>query len=341
VTAPNFISPGIPYNVKNGITTPLGFPEGWAINTNNSSAPIMGGSSYGNFGVTTPTYYSDMDGVIRPGDGAFFNAGTGDGVMLSTAVGSPKGPASPNTTSATDATITQHGRRPVILNRPFRSVGELGYVFRDMPFKTLDFFSASSADAALLDLFSITDESNIVASQINTLTSGQINISNAPAPVIEALLSVAAKKEIDPTYNMLLSSSSTNTDASTVATAIANALNPATGPNPLLNRASLVTSLGPAIQSAFPPSSAGGTATPPDQDNKAYFEAPVRALADVTNTRTWNLMIDIIAQAGQMSSNATTLDNFVVQGEKRYWLHIAIDRYTGKIVDQQLEPVYE
>jgi hypothetical protein len=35
------------------------------------------------------------------------------------------------------------------------------------------------------------------------------------------------------------------------------------------------------------------------------------------------------------------LASFVVEGEKRYWLHVAIDRYTGQIVDQQLEAVEE
>ena len=68
----------------------------------------------------------------------------------------------------------------------------------------------------------------------------------------------------------------------------------------------------------------------------------MRALADVTNTRTWNLMIDVIAQTGNFTQNGTDLNrNFVVQGERRYWLHVAIDRFTGKVVGQQLEPVYE
>ncbi len=75
---------------------------------------------------------------------------------------------------------------------------------------------------------------------------------------------------------------------------------------------------------------------------RGYGEAPVRALAPVANTRTWNLLIDIIAQAaGLLSPNASSIADFVVQGERRYWLHVAIDRYTGKIIDQQLEPVYE
>src|SRR6266536_3574869 len=46
--------------------------------------------------------------------------------------------------------------RPVIMNRPFRSVGEMGYAFRDQPFRTLSFSSANSPDAGLLDLFTTT-----------------------------------------------------------------------------------------------------------------------------------------------------------------------------------------
>jgi hypothetical protein len=30
-----------------------------------------------------------------------------------------------------------------------------------------------------------------------------------------------------------------------------------------------------------------------------------------------------------------------VEGEKRYWLHIAIDRFDGTVVGQQLEEVLE
>ena len=34
--------------------------------------------------------------------------------------------------------------RPVMMNRPFRSVGEMGYAFRDQPFRTLSFSSTNS-----------------------------------------------------------------------------------------------------------------------------------------------------------------------------------------------------
>ena len=67
----------------------------------------------------------------------------------------------------------------------------------------------------------------------------------------------------------------------------------------------------------------------------------MRALIDAGQTRTWNLMIDVIAQSGRYPQTAATLADFVVEGEKRYWLHIAIDRFTGEVIDQQLEAVYE
>jgi hypothetical protein len=52
-----------------------------------------------------------------------------------------------------------------------------------------------------------------------------------------------------------------------------------------------------------------------------------RALAEMGQTRTWNLLIDVIAQTGKYKPNSDlTGSNFVVEGEKRYWLHIALGR---------------
>jgi hypothetical protein len=314
-----------------------------------------------NTAFTTPAtyiFYADNDGVVRPGDGYFGKASTGDGEPLFTAVGTG-GKALGDTKTGTgvdDLPVTttnnsgnaRHGRRGVILNRPFRNVGELGYVFRDLPFKTLDFFTTASADAALLDVFSITDEPEVVA--------GRVALNNAPTPVIQSVLSMGSKKDMDPTYNIGAETTSTT---GSLSLAIATQLKPTTTstpgggpiPGPLLNRAGLVTQLGatPSVGTA-PVSPYGviysgyknaGVTITTELYNKPYLEAPVRALSDTTNTRTWNLLIDVIAQSGHLSPTASSLDNFVVEGEKRYWLHIAIDRYTGKIVDQQLEPVYE
>jgi hypothetical protein len=69
-----------------------------------------------------------------------------------------------------------------------------------------------------------------------------------------------------------------------------------------------------------------------------------RALADTGQARTWNLMIDVIAQTGQYTPGTPDLTDpakFIVQGEKRYWLHVALDRDNGSVLGTQIEEVVE
>jgi hypothetical protein len=77
-------------------------------------------------------------------------------------------------------------------------------------------------------------------------------------------------------------------------------------------------------------------------------ETVARALAEMGQTRTWNLFIDVIAQTGKYKPNAQDLtgSNFVVEGEKRYWLHIALGRDLNAdgsvdVLGIQLEEVIE
>jgi len=74
---------------------------------------------------------------------------------------------------------------------------------------------------------------------------------------------------------------------------------------------------------------------------KQQREVVGRSLADVSSTGTWNLLIDLVVQAGSFPSNATSLDTFRVEGERRYWVNIAIDRSTGKIISSDPELVLE
>jgi hypothetical protein len=75
---------------------------------------------------------------------------------------------------------------------------------------------------------------------------------------------------------------------------------------------------------------------------KTQRESAARALIGVGQAGTWNLMIDVIAQSGIYPPAATNLDSgFVIRSERRFWLHLAIDRYTGKVVDQMLETVVD
>ena len=68
----------------------------------------------------------------------------------------------------------------------------------------------------------------------------------------------------------------------------------------------------------------------------------MRLLSAGTTARVWNLMIDVIAQVGIFPPGSTNLgSDFVVQGERRIWVHLAIDRLTGEVLDSQLERVTE
>ena len=72
-----------------------------------------------------------------------------------------------------------------------------------------------------------------------------------------------------------------------------------------------------------------------------FREAPIRVLASGGQARVWNLLIDLIAQTGRYPRSAGSLDSFMVEGEQHYWIHLAIDRMTGQVIDQQLEVVQE
>jgi hypothetical protein len=74
---------------------------------------------------------------------------------------------------------------------------------------------------------------------------------------------------------------------------------------------------------------------------KTQRESLARALAEVGQTRTWNLMIDVIAQTGRYAPGEIDLRRFIVEGEQRYWVHVAIDRFTGEVLDKQIEVVNE
>jgi hypothetical protein len=228
--------------------------------------------------------------------------------------------------------------RPVILNRPFRSVADMGYAFRDEPWKHIDFFTAQSADAALLDLFCVDEPARPPASAASSgsiAEAGRVDLNTRQGPVLQAVLTGAVQWDDSP-KNQPGGLPLSSTDAATLASNLVKMTHPPGGvpPNLLLNRSELVTRWISSIPAL---------ATAPGTTVKRQREAAVRALADVGNTRTWNLLIDVIAQSGRYiaGGKADLNTQFMVEGERRYWLHVAIDRYTGKVVAQSLEPVYE
>jgi hypothetical protein len=67
----------------------------------------------------------------------------------------------------------------------------------------------------------------------------------------------------------------------------------------------------------------------------------LRALSDAGQVRVWNLLLDVIAQSGSYPSSARDAADFHVEGESRAWVHLAIDRLTGEILDRQMELIEE
>src|SRR2546421_12830126 len=112
----------------------------------------------------------------------------------------------------------------------------------------------------------------------------------------------------------------------------------ATSRNPLHNKPSIITTAGlPAT--ILPPTS---PAAPHDnQTVKARREVVPRAISSVSQTRVWNLLIDVVAQSGRYAPGETDPKKFIVEGEQHYWVHVAIDRFTGQVIDRQIEVVKE
>ncbi|MDR3404157.1 MAG: hypothetical protein P4L99_16790 [Chthoniobacter sp.] len=346
-------------------------------------------------GPVSPSYYADADGVVRRAAGAYVPVGTNTsalspvGLPTTGVQGYPSKPASLITPASKGAgmdpgSFAQSQSRPLLLHRPFRTVAELGYVFRDVPWKNLDFFTPESGDAALLDLFCINETSDP-----NGLVAGKVNLNTRQAPVLAAIAAGACVD--DPKVTNTTIGSLSSTVANTIATDLAARTADTTANyGPLQNVSELVGKWNAAAACA-PPSGAtykpvvasancgidlalpnyrdgklsytgfsGNTVTTSGKDLSSVFasagagsvteslayikrlrEAPIRALANVGQTRVWNLMIDVVAQTGRYPQAANALDKFVVEGERRYWVHVAIDRYTGEVLDKQIEVVKE
>jgi hypothetical protein len=78
-----------------------------------------------------------------------------------------------------------------------------------------------------------------------------------------------------------------------------------------------------------------------DRKNQRMRESVIRALADAGQTRVWNVLVDVIVQTGRIPVAGKKLKDFVKEGEARAWLHLALDRMTGEVLDSQLEWVPE
>jgi hypothetical protein len=237
-------------------------------------------------------YYKDLDGIQRQGD------------LLSTGM----------TTAMVPTDFTD---RPQILNRPFQSLAELGQVFRDQPWKTLDFTTASSPDAGPLDVFTLHDSTN---------EGGKTSLNTRYKVILTAILSNAIRCLSGTCTTPLINSSQRDAIVDNGATGLFNI----TSAQPMMRKTELLTN---AFFNTNVNTTLGG--------NKEARELVMRSFSDATQTRTWNLMIDLVAQSGRYPPNASTLAGFLVEGEQHYWVHVAIDRFTGQVIDKQIEIVNE
>ena len=225
--------------------------------------------------------------------------------------------------------LVNFSSRPVILNRPFRSVADLGYVLRDQPWKPLDFFSPQSGDAALLDMFCIHEQEDATA---EPLTAGRVNLNTSRPEVIEALLrgvELANGVGLNPTQ------------AKTIANALVNWTSSADqGKGPLRNRSEIVGKYSLAsgytgfISEAVTTLAADGAVAERRQN-------ALRGLIDPGTTRTWTFLIDLIVQDGQFARAGGAANDFAVRGEKRYWVQLSMDRFTGEVTAEHVEEVNE
>lgn len=262
----------------------------------------MGPGPYaGRTGPAQSCYYADPDGVVRRAMGAYAGSGLAGLPTVTPVVG------------------TDWSNRPFFLNRPFQNVAELGYVFRGSPWRNLDFFTPESGDSALLDLFCVAETKRLVG--------GRVNLNTPHIPVLKAALASATRDVMGTSFLSL-------PECERIARVLV-------AQHGIGNPAELVgfgdgTGFSGELGSCYDPNSSGSFSVV-----QRYRETALRALVDIGSTRVWNLMIDLVAQTGRFPKSATSLDQFVVEGEKRVWVHLAVDRFTGEILDRLVEAVGE
>src|SRR5207237_7297924 len=139
-----------------------------------------------------------------------------------------------------------------------------------------------TADAGLVDVLSIAEEP--------AMTAGRVNLNTQQAPVLQSILTGTIWDEISSSTVTMSGASAQS--AATLAANIASA----TSTNPLTNKSSIITAAG--LSTTILPTTS--PAAPHDiQTVKARREVVPRAVSSVSQTRVWNLLIDVVAQSGR------------------------------------------
>ena len=333
---------------------------GGLFSQNNPAITLAGG---------VQNYYEDPDGICRRAMGGYVPAsGAASGRLTNTGstVGLPLATASNSFANGLGSPTSQSQSRPIILHRPFRSVAEMSYAFRGAPWKNIDFFTPESGDTALMDVFCVNEP------PADAMVAGKVNLNTHQPLVLQSILAGAYRDE----WANLQTLPASGTLPALTATEVQNVANKLVGittasdvwRGPLTNIGDLVGHFVPNAGSAsgtdvyqyasrnpagsaqtytyaglsgaldstvYTSSSAASTSI------QRFRESAIRPLAASGQTRVWNLLIDVVAQTGKYPQSTSALSSFLVEGEKRYWVHIAIDRSTGQVIDRQVELVTE
>jgi Tfp pilus assembly protein PilX len=200
-----------------------------------------------------------------------FDSGPGDAPTIIEYAGPPApSPAPPNPRAygqEITAPTPPPSVVPIILDRPFRTPGDLGYANKSLA-TTLDFYTAGTLDPLLLDLFTVSP-ANIRAGVLSLNARNSIGLA--------AMLAGAIKNVGSST---LLSASNARNVALDILSATSSPAGRIAAGRFELGR--LTSRVQPGVI---------GT----DEESRELIS---RSLAEVAQTRTWNLMIDVIAQAG-------------------------------------------
>jgi hypothetical protein len=258
--------------------------------------------------VSDPFRYTDPDGVQRRGMAAYATDSSSEGWPMN------------SSNTAYNPTYTA-ASRPVVLNRPFRSVSELGNVFRGTPWRNLDFMTPESGDRVLLDLFTLEEAPS------DNLVGGRVNLNMASPDVLTSLIQGAGMAD----GNSTVSKSTANDMALEFQNYVTGT---APGQGYLKDRSEIVgrwvggTTYAGAAQEMAAKLTGSQKPIPRNRDTI------VASLADVGTVRTWNFLIDVVAQSGSVMNG-----QFIPQGESRVWDCVAIDRFTARVVARSSESI--
>jgi len=232
----------------------------------------------------------------------------------------------------------------IVINHAFSNVGEFGYGIDTWTsgVPTLKFWDSSTTPpfqyAPVLDFFSYNPVSSAYP------RAGIVNLYTRNAPVIAAMLKSALKNDTitSPPSSIVVSQAEATNAASAINGIVAETQRVLAGTaSPAVTQTDLTRAIAGRLANV------GANAAGWSSDEQK--ETVARALAEMGQTRTWNLLIDVIAQTGRYAPGTASVaaaNKFTVEGEKRYWLHIALGRDLNAdgsvdVLGTQLEEVVE